>query len=315
MSSGCPNQDYQPDFAKLIESSQQAQESAIKALDNSGALSCKYKNSQGQVQYCVGKAAGISVGCGQASINHQETQGCSSVAMMTNTVNNMKTMIKCVLNNSQASTSIDMNNTQKIKLKLGNVTGSTIDLSQDNSVTVKMANVASGNTQSAIADVAKNAIVNAVAQEQKSANEAFSNPQSKIAMQNLSANMNDYANSSNISNSVSQVVANIYSDQTIEISAGDINNSNIKISQKNAVDLVSEVFVNQIMSDMMSSQKIMDAQTQMAQSMKEENKSNLWKSVLQSSNMETLMSGFVLIILAILVMTGAFIVAKKKKLI
>lgn len=306
----CPNQNYEPDFVKLVESSKEAQKDILKALEASGALSCEYKNSQGQLQFCAIQMPGVRAGCAQSSVNHKTTKGCGSVNLVSNTINNMKTQIKCVLTNIESSNEADVVAKQRIKLKLGNVKNSVIDLTQDNSITVRMANITSDNTQSALSNSVDNVIATAVTQAQESANKAFSDPVSQLSFQEVSKNLQEYGNSANIKQSISKIVSNLVSDQEIEISAGDVEGTNIKLTQINAIDLVAEAFVDQITKDIFQNVSKTDVKSTNDQEQAQANTDSLYESNLTLSNTEAFMGSIMIVIIASL---GLYLYSKRRQ--
>lgn len=264
----CDPTPYEPDMATLMQTPE-GEQAIIKALDSSGALGCSYTNDSGSGAACVGTFYGG--GCGYVSTNSLTTQGCQSVSLMSNVVNSMTTSIKCVLNTSESTNEVDVRNNQVIRFRAGNVTGSALTFSQRASINVKMANIQSTKTQSALTQSISDSITNTAEQAQSTANEAFSNPQSQIAIQNLSTNINNYTSSQSIQETVTRTVASISSGQEIVIDVGNITNSTLDVSQEAVIDAIAKVMVDAVMTDLFQNEQIKNVQNDLAQTLKQVN--------------------------------------------
>lgn len=213
--------------------------------------------------YAVGGAAGRSTS--------QSSAGCEQVNVVSNMMNQCNQQLVCMINNASSNSTANVIVNQTIKIKAGDITDSTLFISNKSTVTVTLVNLLQQTTQSAIAATIQQGIDTTTQQVQSQSNEAFSDPNAQKQVLDLATNISNVASSTNIQQSVANTVAQIYSNQIIEIEVNDIVRSDLELSNESAIELIAKTFVYNSLSQILNTETVQQSIATTDQSASQEN--------------------------------------------
>ena len=249
--------------------------------------------------YAVGGAGGRSTS--------QSATGCEQVNVVSNMMNQCNQQLVCMINNASSNSTANVVVNQTIKIKAGDISDSSLFISNKSTITMTLINLLQQTTQSAIAATIQQGIDTTAQQVQSQSNEAFSDPSAQKQVLDLTTNISNVASSTNIQQSVANTVAQIYNNQIIELETGNIIRSDLELSNESAVELISKTFVYNSLSQILNTETVQQSFATTEQSESQENQGTSTELFSFSSP-----GGIMVIIIALIVFGGIGVALFKK---
>lgn len=271
---------FQPDPVKMVEENGQAVQDTLDAM---GVEACKYNKSDVKA---AAAACYFPVGCGGAAtqVTKQNSVGCEQINVVSNMVNQTTNQVSCLLNQSSSTSTTNIVSNQVINVKFGGdlEEGCNLNLTNKQSLKVQILNLNQSSVQSAISKTIKQGMQDSLTSDMATKNEAFSDPASQKLVKTLTSNLTSNSMDNQIQQSVATTVANIYSNQEINLEVrGSCKNATVNLTNENAIDLLAQTFVYNAVDQILQTDFMQDAITDVKSTFAQENQgvSNLFSSL------------------------------------
>jgi len=263
-------QNCSPKYQNTSDMVDKGRENIERALGALKVDKCEYEKTDSR-----GGGAVISpfvIAAGGGSSTTQKSTGCEQVNVVSNIYNQCTSRLTCMLTQASNTQSNLVKIDQTIRLRAGNIVGSTIDLSTKNEVKMNVVSLTQQKTQSAITSTIEQGIKDGLQQSTDQSNEAFSDPNAQKQVAQLTRNIQSVTSTTNIQNIVTTLTNKMEVGQVITVDVGDIINSKISLSTENAISLVAQSLVYNTLDQLLNTQDVQETVSSITQTSAQENK-------------------------------------------